>query len=133
MYTPDQCQSGCIEKSDVDEAFHGFLTTISKEMGASVSLFDIPTLYNTGIQKRTLERQTYIPGKLPVHTLCEYESTTNMFFESLHLNLFGYSNLCTNAWHEYITRTNTKNNPYLIKEGDSYVARCANGLGNLAK
>ena len=117
----------------MDETFHGFLTSVSQELGASVSLFDIPTLFNTGIQKRNLEEQTYIPGKLPLHTLCEYEPTTNMFFESLFLTFVGYANLCSNVWHEYITRTNTKNNPYLIEEGESYVARCANGLGNLAK
>ena len=117
----------------MDEAFHGFLTSVSKELGASISLFDIPTLFNTGIQKRSLDPQTYIPGKLPVHTLCEYEPTANLFFESIYLMQWGYTSLCTMTWQEYIASSNSKDNPYLIKEGESYVARCANGLGNLAK
>ena len=117
----------------MDETFHGFLTSVSQELGASVSLFDIPTLFNTGIQKRKMEKQTYIPGKLPLHTLCEYEPTTSMFFENLDLTFVGHGNLCSYVWHEYIARTNIKNNPYLIEEEISYVARCANGLGNLAK
>ena len=117
----------------MDKAFHSFLTSVSKELGASISLFDIPTLFNTGIQSRTIDTQTYIPGKLPVHTLCEYEPTTNMVFESFFLSKLGYTNLCTMTWQEYITSSNSKDNPYLIKEGESYVARCANGLGNVAK
>ena len=106
----------------MDETFHGFLTSITKEMGGSLSLFDVPTMFNRRIQKRTIERETYVPGRLPVHTLCEYEPKSSLFFESLTLNLFGDESICTAIWHEYITRTNTDNNPYLKNEGDSYIA-----------
>ena len=102
-------------------------------MGGSLSLFDVPTMFNRGIQKRTMERETYVPGRLPVHTLCEYEPKSSLLFESHKLNLVGFESLCSVAWNEYITRTNTDNNPYLKNEGDSYIARCANGLGNIAK
>lgn len=102
-------------------------------MGGSLSLFDVPTMFNRRIQKRTTERETYVPGRLPVHTLCEYEPKSSLFFEDQMLNWSGFESICSAIWNEYITRTDTDNNPYLKNEDDSYIARCASGLGNIAK
>ena len=93
----------------MDETFHGFLTSISKEMGASVSLFDIPTLFNRRNQQRIISLDTYIPGRLPVHTLCDYEPTSTLFFLDLFSSYIGYYPLCSGIWNDYIANTNINN------------------------
>ena len=46
----DGCTSGCVVESKVDTAFHGILRKIaSEEFMTSVSLYDIPKLYEKQI------------------------------------------------------------------------------------
>ena len=127
----DSCSSGCMKNSAVDETFHGFLKLISKELGATASLFDIPTLFNPSDQRRSVDRKTHVPGKLPVHTLCEYEPERALFFEQHFLTWMGLASECSSLWHKYITNPNSTN-PYLAPD-DSTTARCAHGLGTMAK
>ena len=121
-----------MEPSAVDETFHAFLTSISEEMGATSSLFDIATIYNTGIPRQVYNNKEYVPGVLPVHTLCKYEPRLPLFVMSHVWDAAGLKANCTELWQQYITNSDVSSNPYLIPE-NRYLSKCSKGIEKLAK
>ena len=90
FWVNENCSSGCMKPSTVDESFHEILTLISEERGGTTSLFDIATMYNPGIPKTIYNRYEYVPGDLPVHTLCKYESRMPLFYMNHYWGYMGF-------------------------------------------
>lgn len=126
------CSSGCMKPSDVDKTFHDFLTLVSKEMTATSSLFDIPTIFNPGNPKPIYTQDEYVPGNLPLHTLCNYEPRMPLFFMNHYWGYSGMKSKCTELWERYIASSDVSSNPYLIPE-NRYMSKCAKGIEKLAK
>ena len=132
FYPYENCSTGCMKPSAMDETFHEFLTLVSKEMGATSSLFDIVTMYNPGIPKTLYNQDEYVPGDLPFHTLCKYEPKLPLFFMNHFWGYTGIKGNCTQLWEKYITSSDAGSNPYLIPEND-YLSKCSKGIEKLAK
>ena len=121
-----------MKPSEVDATFHDVLTSISEEMGATSSLFDVATMYNPGIPTTMYNRYEYVPGDLPLHTLCKYEPRLPLFFMNHAWGFMGMKSNCTELWERYITSSDVSSNPYLIPE-KSIMSKCSKGIGKLAK
>ena len=128
------CTSGCVEKSAVDETFHGILSKVSNELaGTTVSIFDIPNFYNPVVPvQATREQEFYVPGAMPKYSLCDLDSKSSLVVQN-NAELFkGYEDNCTRIWKKYIHDSNSNQNPYRIPESDHFSV-CGQGIGNLAK
>ena len=121
-----------MKPSAVDDTFHEFLSLVAEERGGTSSIFDIATIYNPGIPKTVYNRQEYVPGDLPLHTLCKYESRMPLFFMNHDWGQLGFKANCTELWERYITSSNLSSNPYLIPE-NRYMSKCSKGIGKLAE
>ena len=121
-----------MKPSEVDATFHDFLTLVALEMGATSSIFDVATMYNPGIPTTMYNRYEYVPGDLPLHTLCKYEPRLPLFFMNHGAGDLGVKSNCTQLWERYISSSDVSSNPYLIPE-KSIMSKCSKGIGKLAK
>ena len=124
----DDCNSGCVKKTEEDAAFHGMLTKVAKSLDASVSIYDIPKLYNPSIPAISTD-----PGILPMYTLCEIEQKTGLFVQYLLFTWWGRLDQCSEYWKMFNTKANASYevNPYEITHGP--LKKCGSGIENAAK
>ena len=124
----DGCTSGCVVESKEDTAFHGILRKIaSEEFMTSVSLYDIPKLYEKQIPHASRNYYNY-----PVHTLCQEESKTQLHVANWYSLKDFFQGNCSILWKEYTSAESGDLNPYEIDEGNELYT-CALGLGNSAR
>ena len=120
------CKSGCTSLTSEDNAFHNLLRDVSKALGANVSIFDLPKLYNPSIPAALTESVM-----LPVHTLCKMESMKPLLVPNMGMLKDGDLDDCSELWNDFISN-GTKQNPYLIPH-DKVLGTCSHGIGNFAK
>ena len=121
----NDCQSGCTSLTPEDNTFHNLLEDVSKVLGANVSIFDLPKLYNPSIPAALTESVL-----LPVHTLCKMESMKPLLVPNMRMLKDGELDDCSELWNDFIS--NGTKNPYMIPH-DKVLGTCSHGVGNVAK
>ena len=115
-------------ETDEDVAFHGLLMDVAKSLDTSVSIYDIPKLYNPSIPAVSTA-----PGILPMYTLCDIEQKTGLFVQNLMFTWMGKLDQCSEYWKMFSINTNASYevNPYEITHGP--LKKCGSGIENAAK